>query len=165
MSPISPGNTRRKSSRRNRRSIFRWAVSVMSAPLPSKNRITTDCGSSSSSRIVMPASASGRATANLVTGTEATSRSRTLTPAALMPDIIARFSIRADRLESREVMTVASFFRVVANAIATRAASSGVTSTLARPDTPSRPNRLRDPRDSHTIELLMTAPPSTVLNG
>ena len=73
--------------------------------------------------------------------------------------------MRADLLESRDVMTVASFFNVVPNAIATRVASSGVTSTLASPDTPRRPNRLRDPRDSHTIELLMTAPPSTVLNG
>ena len=51
--------------------------------------------------------------ANRVTGTDATSRSSTFTPAALSPAIIARFSIRADRLESREVTTVASFLRVV----------------------------------------------------
>jgi hypothetical protein len=73
--------------------------------------------------------------------------------------------MRAERLESRDVMTVASFFSVVPKAMATRVASSGVTSTLARPETPRRPKRLREPRDSHTIELLMTAPPSTVLNG
>ena len=48
---------------------------------------------------------------NRVTGTEATSRSSTLTPAALRPAIIARFSMRADRLESREVTTVVSFLR------------------------------------------------------
>jgi hypothetical protein len=88
-----------------------------------------------------------------------------LPPAALIPAIIARLSMRAERLESREVMTVASFLSVVAKAMATRVAISGVTSTLARPATPTRPNRLREPRDSHTIELLMTAPPSTVLNG
>ena len=51
---------------------------------------------------------------NRVTGTEATSRSSTLAPAALAPAIIARFSIRAERLESREVTIVASFLRVVA---------------------------------------------------
>ena len=51
---------------------------------------------------------------NRVTGTEATSRSSTFTPAALAPAIIARLSIRAERLESREVMIVLSFFRVVA---------------------------------------------------
>ena len=99
MSPISPGNTRRKSSRRKSRSILRWADSLMSAPFESKNRITTDCGSCSSRRMVMPASA-GRDTANRVTGTEATSRSRTLPPAALIPAIIARLSMRAERLES-----------------------------------------------------------------
>ena len=49
-----------------------------------------------------------------VTGTDATSRSSTLTPAALMPAIIARFSMRADRDESRDVMTVDSFLSVVA---------------------------------------------------
>ena len=48
-----------------------------------------------------------------VTGTDATSRSATLTPAALSPAIIARLSMRAERLESREVMTVASFFSVL----------------------------------------------------
>ena len=61
-------------------------------------------------------------------------------------------------------MTVASFFSVVAKAMATRMASSGVTSTLARPATPPGRTGCGSP-DSHTIELLMTAPPSTVLNG
>ena len=49
--------------------------------------------------------------------------------------------------------------------MATRTASSGLMSTLARPRTPSRPNRWRAPRDSQTIEELMMAPGSTVLNG
>ncbi len=49
--------------------------------------------------------------------------------------------------------------------MATRAASSGVMSTLASPATPSRPNRLRAPRDSQTMDELTTAPVSTVLNG
>ena len=49
--------------------------------------------------------------------------------------------------------------------MATRQASSGVMSTLARPVTPLRVNRVRAPRDSHTIEELMMAPGSTVLNG
>ena len=49
--------------------------------------------------------------------------------------------------------------------MATRQASSGVTSTLASPLTPCWPNRLRVPRDSHTIDELMMALGSTVLNG
>jgi hypothetical protein len=62
-------------------------------------------------------------------------------------------------------VTVLPFFRVVAYAMAICTASSGVTSTLARPETPSRPNSMRAPRDSQTIEELMMAPGSTVLNG
>ena len=49
--------------------------------------------------------------------------------------------------------------------MATRVAISGVTSTLDSPLMPCRPNRLRAPRDSHTIEAFTTAPASTVLNG
>ena len=55
-----------------------------------------------------------------------------------------------------------SFLRVVAKAMASRTASSGVMSTFASPDTPRRPNRLRAPRDSQTIDELMMAPGSTV---
>ena len=47
-----------------------------------------------------------------VTGTDATSRSSTLTPAALSPAIIARLSMRAERLESRDVMTRVPFLSV-----------------------------------------------------
>ncbi len=49
-----------------------------------------------------------------MTGTEAISRSSTLTPAALRPAIIARLSMRPERLESRDVMMVAFFLSVVA---------------------------------------------------
>ncbi len=77
----------------------------------------------------------------------------------------ARLSMRAARELSRLVMTVASLRRVVAKAMATRAASSGLMSTLASPEMPSRPNRLRAPLDSQMIEELMVAPASTVLNG
>ena len=113
MSPISPGSTRRKSSRLKKRSILRRPSSARSAPVSSKKRITTDCGSSGTRRTVMAPRLSGRPAWKRVTGTDATSRSTTLTPAALSPAIIARFSMRADRLESRQVMTVASFFSVV----------------------------------------------------
>ncbi len=111
-----------------------------------------------------PATTEPRA-AKRVTGTEATSRSSTLTPAALSPAMRARLSIRAARLESREVTTVLSLGSVVAQAMATRAASSGVMSTLARPETPEAPNRLRAPRVSRMIEELTVAPASMVLNG
>ncbi len=101
---------------------------------------------------------SGRPAWKRVTGMDATSRSDTLTPAELSPAIIARFSMRADRLESRLVTTVASFFSVVPKAMARRAANSGVMSTLASPLTPEPENRLRAPRDSQTIDVLTTAP-------
>ena len=100
-----------------------------------------------------------------VTGTVATSRSATSTPAALRPTIRARLSTRAARLVSRDATTVDPFFMVVPYAMASRTASSGEMSTLARPATPSRPKRLRAPRDSHTIEELTMAPCSTVLKG
>ena len=100
-----------------------------------------------------------------VTGTVATSRSSTFTPAALQPTIMARLSTRAARLVSREAVTVAPFSRVEAQAIDSRMASSGLMSTLAMPRTPSRPKRVREPRDSQTMEELTMAPDSTVLNG
>ena len=60
----------------------------------------------------MPPVAMGRRMMNRVTGTVATSRSCTSTPAALRPAIMARFSMRAERLESREVTTVVPFLSV-----------------------------------------------------
>ena len=71
-----------------------------------------------------------------VTGTVATSRSSTLTPAALQPTMMARLSTRAARLVSREVVTVEPFSRLLAQAMDRRTASSGLMSTLARPVTP-----------------------------
>ncbi len=79
--------------------------------------------------------------------------------------MMARLSTRAARLVSREVVTVAPFSKVEAQAMDRRTASSGLMSTLARPCTPSRPNRERAPIDSHTMEELTVAPASTVLNG
>src|SRR5664280_323970 len=102
---------------------------------------------------------------NLVTGTVAASRSSTLTPAALQPTMMARFNTRAARLVSRDVVTVAPFSKVDAQAIERRTANSGLMSTLASPCTPSRPNSDRAPRDSHTIDELTMAPASTVLKG
>ena len=66
---------------------------------------------------------------------------------------------------SREVVMVLPFSSVLAHAIDSRMTSSGLMSTLARPVMPRRPNRLRGPRDSHTIEVLTVAPASTVLKG
>src|SRR3954462_6505005 len=115
--------------------------------------------------MVTPPTAAGWLATNRVTGTDATSRSRTLMPDALSPAIIERFSMRAERLEARDVPTVEPFFNVVPYASASRVASSGLTSTLARPATPSLPNNERAPLDSHTIDEFTTAPGSTVLNG
>ncbi len=49
-----------------------------------------------------------------VTGTVATSRSSTYSPPAVRPTMIARFSIRAAREESREVVTTEPFGSIVA---------------------------------------------------
>ena len=165
MSPISSASTRRKSSRWNSRSILRWPSSLMSVPDESKNRTMTRDGSSWCSRTVSPAKARGDRVRNRVTGTLATSRSSTSTPDALSPAMMARLSMRAARLESREITTVVPFFNDVPWAIASLTASSGVTSTLAKPVTPSRPNRLREPLLSQTMLVFTTAPSSMVLNG
>ena len=137
----------------------------MSEPSLSRKRTTTDWGSSGARRTDRPPIWRGDRVTNRVTGMLATSRSITLMPAALSPAIIARFSMRAERLESREVTTVSPLRNVVPYAIARRVASSGVMSTFASPATPLRPNSDRAPRDSHTIEEFTTAPASTVLNG
>jgi len=71
-----------------------------------------------------------------VTGTVAASRSSTLQPAAVIPTMTARLRTRAARLESREVVMMEPFGRTEAYAMATRMASSGERSTLARPETP-----------------------------
>jgi hypothetical protein len=86
----------------------------MSVPSSSKNRMTTDWASPATSRMLMPPCERWARTSNRVVGTGATSRSSTLTPAALSPAMTARFSMRADRLASRDVVTVDPFFRVEA---------------------------------------------------
>ena len=84
-------------------------LSEMSMPSGSKKRRTTDWGSSWARRTVTPPALCSLRTPNRVTGTVATSRSSTLTPAALKPTISARLSTRAARLVSREAATVAPF--------------------------------------------------------
>ena len=66
---------------------------------------------------------------------------------------------------SREVVTVAPFSSVDAHAMASRTASSGLMSTLARPWTPVPAEQRPGPRDSQTMDELTMAPASTVLNG
>jgi hypothetical protein len=86
----------------------------MSAPFVSKKRTTMDCGSPDTSRTLSPPSARGDRVRKRVTGTDATSRSSTLTPEELSPAMIARFNMRAERLESRDVTMVVCFLSVVA---------------------------------------------------
>ena len=58
--------------------------------------------------------------------------------------ITARLSARAARERVADVVTtVEPFFSVVAKALASRTASSGVISTLTMPETPRGPNRAR----------------------
>src|ERR1035438_6389924 len=145
--------------------MLRWVLSSTSIPSLSKNRRTTDCGSSGTRRTVMPAMLDDDVIWNLVTGTVAASRSSTLMPAALQPTMIARFNTRAALLVSLDEVTLAPFSKVDAQAMDRRTANSGLMSTLASPCTPSRPNRDRAPRDSQTIDELTMAPASTVLKG
>jgi hypothetical protein len=100
-----------------------------------------------------------------VTGTVDSSRSMTWTPLRFKPAMIARLSARATRLVSRLVHTTEPFLSAVPYAIASRTATSDVMSTLARPRTPRRPNSVRAPLLSHTIDDVTNAPASTVLNG
>ena len=102
---------------------------------------------------------------NRVSGTVASSMSSTFTPERLRPPMSARLSARAMRLVSRLVVMVEPFGSDVPYAIARRTTTSGLMSTLARPRTPRRPNSVRAPRLSHTIDDVTTAPDSTVLNG
>ncbi len=102
---------------------------------------------------------------NRVTGTVASSMSSTLMPARFSPPITARLSARAARLVSRLTVTTEPLASAVPNATATRTATSGVTSTLARPRMPRWPNSVRAARLSHTIDAFTTASASTVLNG
>ena len=95
----------------------------------------------------------------------ATRRSDTLTPVAASPDIIARLIMRAAGWASRLVTTRAPRASVVPYAIASRAATSDVMSTLTSPLTSSRPNRVVMPRDSQIRLEWMVAPASIVLNG
>ena len=79
--------------------------------------------------------------------------------------MIERLSARATRLVSRLVVTTAPFLSEVPYACASRVATSEVMSTFASPETPRRPNSVRAPRLSQTIDEVTTAPASTVLNG
>ena len=125
--------------------------------------MATDCGSSGVRRTVRPPWVPLVRMWCRVTGMVATSRSVTLTPTALHPTMSARLRTRAARLVSREVVMTEPFSNDDAHALASRTASSGLTSTLTMPRTPSRPNKVRVPPDSHTMEECTWAPASTTL--
>jgi len=99
------------------------------------------------------------------TGDGTASRSRTFIALEVSAAMMARLSARAARDASRAVVTVDPFGSVVAQALARRTASSGVTSTLMIPLTPRGPNRLLCPRASKMTLLDTTAPASMVLFG
>ena len=92
-------------------------------------------------------------------------RSATCTPVDARPETIARVIIRAAGWPSRETTTVAPRSSCVPNAMPSRTATSGVTSTLIVPTTPSRENSDRTPRDSQTRFCRIWAPASIVLYG
>ena len=137
----------------------------MSAPFASMKRISTLSGSSGASRTEIPPWARSLRTWKRVTGTVDSSRSITCTPLRFNPAMIARLRARATRLVSRLVHTTEPFFSTVPYAMARRTATSEVMSTLASPRTPRRPNSVRAPLLSHTIDDVTSAPASTVLKG
>ena len=147
-----------ESSRLKSLSILRCAVSAKSPPSESRKLMVTMVGSSSAMRIVTAPETAGRRVTNRVTGMGATSRSWIDTPVELSPAWTARFSMRALRLESRDVITVSPARIVEPYAMATRVASSGVMSTLEMPRTPVLPNKLRAPRVSQTIDAFDRGP-------
>ncbi len=76
--------------------------------------MSTLCGSPGVVRSAMPPTAFSLAVWKRATGSGDASRSSTLIALAFRALITARFSARAAREESREVMTEVPFFRVVA---------------------------------------------------
>ena len=76
---------------------------------------------------------------------------------------MARVIMRAAGCPSRAATTVAPRSSCVPKAIPSRTATSGVTSTLIVPTTPSREKSERTPRDSHTRFWRICAPASIVL--
>src|SRR5579859_7894914 len=127
--------------------------------------MSIDWGSPGVVRMAIPPLHSLRAVSNLATGSGRASRSTTLIALALSAPCTARLSARAARDTSRDVVTAEPFFKVVAYALASRTQSSGVISTLTRPDTPRGPNKVRCADDSQMTLVLTTAPASMVLNG
>ena len=76
--------------------------------------MSMDCGSPGVVRSAIPPLHSLRAVSNLATGSGCASRSITLIALALSAPCTARFSARAARDTSREVVTTAPFRSVVA---------------------------------------------------
>jgi len=113
----------------------------------------------------MPPEAPARVAEKRTAGAGASSRSSQSTPVAFSPATRTRLSARDTLLASRASVTLDPFLRVEPNAIASLRASSGVTSMLARPVTPCSENKVRAPRPSQMIDLVTTAPGSTVLKG
>jgi hypothetical protein len=79
------------------------------------------------------------------------------------PEIIARLIIRHAGADSRLATMRAPRFNAVPSAAAMRTATSGVRSTLTRPETPSRSNSRGDARDSQIRLSMIRAPDSTSL--
>ena len=92
-------------------------------------------------------------------------RSATCTPVDTRPETIALVIMRDAGWPSREATTVEPRSSCVPNAMPSRTATSGVTSTLIVPTTPSRENSDRTPRDSQTRFWRIWAPASIVLYG
>ncbi len=76
--------------------------------------MSTLCASPGVVRIMMPPAESLWAISNRLTGSGEASRSRTLIALAVSALMTARFSARAARDTSREVVTTSPFFNVVA---------------------------------------------------
>ena len=134
-------------------------------PPESKKRMTTDWGSSGASRTDSPPGASSLRTPNRVTGTVATSRSATSTPAALRPDHHGPLEHpgRPAGVPGRHHRRPLLHGGAVGHGQAYRQLRGDV--DVGQTGHAEAAEEVAGPRDSHTIEELTMAPCSTVLNG
>ena len=128
--------------------------------------MSIDCGSPGVVRSTTPPAASLVAVSKRVTGSGATSRSRTSIALAVSAEMTARLSARAAREASRggddgAALAAASWRTPTPGARRT----PGVISTLTSPETPRGPNSDDVPRLSQMTLVWTTAPASMVLNG
>ena len=134
--PTSLAATRRISPRVKCFSTSFCIAAVISMPGASKNWMRTASGSFGLTPTWKPAAKPSDFTRWRATAAGMTRRSATSTPVDATPLIIARLIIRHAGVPSRDATTRSPRFSAVPSAAASWTATSGVRSTLTRPETP-----------------------------